>query len=309
MKRLPLVLAIAVAGVAALYSGWRLNRWRQSEEEKRLRQIHTLTGTVKRFPDFRSEVLDVERRVWVYLPPMYDAEPERRFPVLYMLDGQNVFDGATAYVAGKEWEADETAERLIEEGRIEPLIIVAADNGGEARVEEYTPTPDRRGRGGQVDRYGRMLVEELKPWVEESFRTLPGRETTGVAGSSYGALASLWIGLTHHDVFGRIAALSPSVGRDDGQILRFVEAVVEKPDTVVWTDMGTAEGPGSVHGARRLRDALVARGWEEGTNLAYVEAEGEPHNEVAWAKRMPAVLEFLFPLRPATGEASPEAND
>ena len=306
MKRLALVLAIAVAGVAALYSGWRLNRWRQSEEEKRLRQIHTLTGTVKRFPNFRSEVLGVERRVWVYLPPMYDPEPERRFPVLYMLDGQNVFDGATAYVVGKEWEADETAERLIEEGRIEPLIIVAADNGGEARVEEYTPTPDRRGRGGQVDRYGRMLVEELKPWVDESFRTLPGRETTGIAGSSDGALASLWIGLTHHDVFGRIAALSPSVGRDDGQILRFVEAVAEKPDTVVWTDMGTAEGPRSVRGARRLRDALVARGWEEGTDLAYVEAEGEPHNEVAWAKRMPAILEFLFPPRPPPGEASLE---
>jgi predicted alpha/beta superfamily hydrolase len=308
MKRLALVLAIAVAGVAALYSGWRLNRWRQSEEEKRLRQIHTLTGTVKRFPDFRSEVLGVERRVWVYLPPMYDPEPERRFPVLYMLDGQNVFDGATAYVAGKEWEADETAERLTEEGRIEPLIIVAVDNGGAKRADEYTPTRVGDG-GGEVDRFARMLIEELKPWVDETFRTRSGREDTGIAGSSDGALASLWIGLTHRDVFGRIAALSTSVGRDDGQILRFVEAVPEKPDTLVWIDIGTAEGPGSVRGARRLRDALVARGWEEGTDLAYLEAEGEPHNEGAWAKRMPGILEFLFPPRPSPGEASREADD
>ena len=210
MKRLILVLGIAAAGVAALYSGWRLNRWRQAEEDKRLRQIHTLTGTVKRYPGFRSEILGLERRIWVYLPPTYDEEPERRFPVLYMHDGQNVFDGATSYIAGKEWEADETAERLIEEGRIEPLIIVAVDHAGVARVEEYTPTADRRGRGGKVDQYGRMLVEELKPWVDETFRTRPGREDTGIAGSSYGGLASVWVGLTHADVFGKIAALSTS---------------------------------------------------------------------------------------------------
>ena len=115
MKRLILVFGIAVVAVAALYSGWQLNRWREAEEERRLRQIHTLTGTVKRYPGFRSEALGLERRVWVYLPPMYDEEPERRFPVLYMHDGQNVFDGATAFLAGKEWEADEAAERLIEE--------------------------------------------------------------------------------------------------------------------------------------------------------------------------------------------------
>jgi len=308
MKRLGFVLAIAAAGVAALYSGWRLNRWRQSEEEKRLRQIHTLTGTVKRFPDFCSEILGLERRIQVYLPPMYDEEPEGRFPVLYMLDGQNVFDGATAYVAGKEWEADETAERLIEEGHIEPLVIVAVDNGGAKRADEYAPTRVGDG-GGEVDRFARMLVEELKPWVDEAFRTRPGREDTGIAGSSYGALASLWIGLTHSDVFGKIAALSTSAGRDDGQIVGFVASLPSKPETLVWTDIGTREYSGAVKDARRLREALVAKGWEDGVDLAYVEAEGEPHNEVAWAKRMPAILEFLFPPRPSPREASPGADD
>jgi len=308
MKRLILVLGIAAAGVAALYSGWRLNRWRQAEEDKRLRQIHTLTGTVKRYPGFRSEILGLERRIWVYLPPTYDEEPERRFPVLYMHDGQNVFDGATSYIAGKEWEADETAERLIEEGRIEPLIIVAVDHAGVARVEEYTPTADRRGRGGKVDQYGRMLVEELKPWVDETFRTRPGREDTGIAGSSYGGLASVWVGLTHADVFGKIAALSTSVGRDDRQIVGFVASLPEKPETLVWTDMGTREYSGAVKDARRLRDALVAKGWEEGVDLRHVEAEGEAHNEAAWAKRMPAVLEFLFPVPPEPPEESEEAD-
>jgi predicted alpha/beta superfamily hydrolase len=225
-----------------------------------------------------------------------------------MHDGQNVFDGATAYLAGKEWEADEAAERLIEEGRIEPLIIVAVDNGGGARVEEYTPTADGRGRGGQVDLYGRMLVEELKPWVDETFRTRPGRENTGIAGSSYGGLASLWIGLTHGDVFGKIATLSPSVGRDDRQIVRFVESLPEKPETRVWTDMGTEEYPGAVDDARTLRDALVAKGWVEGRDLRHLEAEGAAHNEPAWAKRFPAVLEFLFPPWPSAPEESEEVD-
>lgn len=140
-----------------------------------------------------------------------------------------------------------------------------------------------------------MLVEELKPWVDSTFRTRPGREDTGIAGSSYGGLASLWIGLTHPDVFGKIAALSTSVGRDDRQIVRFVGSLPAKPPTLVWTDIGTDEYRGAVEDARALRDALVARGWVEGQDLRYVEAEGAAHNEPAWAERLPAALEFLFP--------------
>jgi len=308
MRRLTFSLGIAAAFVLASYAGCRLQQWRQAEEEKRLRKMHTLRGTVERHPDFHSDILGEDRRVWVYLPPMYEREPERRFPVLYMHDGQNVFDGATAFLAGKEWEADESAERLIEEGRIEPLIIVAVDNGGAERTNEYTPTQDRRGEGGQVERYARMLVDELKPWIDKRYRTRPGRESTGIAGSSLGGLASLWIGLTHPDVFGRIAAVSTSAGRDGGQIIRFVEALPEKPATRIWTDIGTEERYGAVKYARLLRDALVKKGWKEGVDLAYVEAEGASHNETAWARRMPAILEFLFPPRPEAEEDVVQAD-
>jgi predicted alpha/beta superfamily hydrolase len=299
MKRLAFVLGIVAAGVVVLYAGGRLHRWRETEEEKRLRKVHTLTGTVKRYPDFRSEILGLERRVWVYLPPMYGEEPERRFPVLYMHDGQNVFDGATAFLAGKEWEADEAAERLIEEGRIEALIIVAVDNGGARRLDEYTPTADEQyGGGGEAERHGRMLIEELKPWVDETFRTRPGREDTAIAGSSLAGLSSLWVGLSHPDTFGKIAALSPTAFWADDHILRFIESLPTKPATLIWADMGTAEGSRGLGGVRRLRDTLVAKGWEEGVDLTYVEAEGEIHNEVAWARRLPAILEFLFPAEP-----------
>jgi predicted alpha/beta superfamily hydrolase len=307
MKRLTFVLGIAAAFGLVLYAGGRLHRWRQAEAEAVLRRTHTLDGVVKRYPDFQSKLLGQERRVWVYLPPVYWDEPERRFPVLYMLDGQNVFDGATAFIAGQEWEVDEAAERLIAEGRIEPLIVVAVDNGGAARADEYLPTV-HRGTGGQVDRFARVLVEEVKPWVDEEFLTRPEREDTGIAGSSFGGVAALWIGLTHADVFGKIAAVSTSATWDDGQIVRFVAALPDKPETLVWTDMGTGEGSSQVEGARRLRDALVEKGWEEGRDLAYLEAEGEPHNEVAWAKRVPRILEFLFPPRPDPPEAPEEAD-
>jgi predicted alpha/beta superfamily hydrolase len=290
-------LLVAAAGSLALYAGWRMRRWMAAEEEKRLRSIHTLAGNVT--PEsFHSDVLAADRRVWVYLPPQYEGEDGagRRFPVLYMQDGQNVFDGATAFLAGKEWRADETAERLIEQGRIEPLVIVAIDNAGERRVDEYTPTA-HGGQGGGAELYRRMLIEELKPWVDRTWRTRPGREDTGMAGSSLGGLVSLWIGLGRPDVFGRIGALSTSVWWDDGFILRFIESLPQKPDTRIWTDVGTREGGKALKDGRRLRDALLAKGWREGADLRYVEAEGARHQEPAWAERFPAVLEFLYPPR------------
>jgi predicted alpha/beta superfamily hydrolase len=296
MRRLLHVLVVALLLAVATIAAWQLQAFRDREEEARLREVHTLAGTVERHPDFRSAALGTTRRVWVYLPPQYAAEPARRFPVLYLQDGQNVFDGATAFLAGKEWEVDETVERLSSEGRIEPLVVVAVESGGERRAFEYLPTRDPRvGDGGGADLYGRMLVEELKPWVDSRYRTKAGREDTAVAGSSFGGILSLYVGLRHPEVFGRIAALSTSVWVDDRFIVRFLEALPAKPDTRVWTDIGTSEGSSALHEARALREALERKGWREGLDLRYVEAGGAVHDETAWAKRMPAVLEFLFP--------------
>ena len=301
-RRLRHALVVATLLVAAAVAAWRIRLWRDREEEARLRQVHTLTGAVEEHPEFQSAILGSTRRVWVYLPPQYAREPERRFPVLYMQDGQNVFDGATAFLAGKEWQVDETVERLSREGRIQPVIAVAVDNGGPRRTFEYTPTRDDRAKdGGGADLYDRMLVEEVKPWVDRTYRTLLDPEHTGIAGSSLGALAALDVGLKHPDVFGRIAALSTSVWWDGRWIVRFVNALPSRPATRIWTDIGTAEGEDAVPDARALRDALLARGWREGFDLRYVEAEGAVHNETAWARRMPDVLVFLFP--PAGGAA------
>src|SRR6185369_17592315 len=133
---------------------------------------HTLNGHIQILRDFRSAVLDNARQITVYLPPDYfePAADTRRYPVLYMHDGQNLFDQATAFIPGHDWGLDEAAEILIAEGRIAPLIIVGIDHAGDQRSGELTPTFDaRHGSGGRGDHYARMIIEELKPYVDEHY--------------------------------------------------------------------------------------------------------------------------------------------
>jgi predicted alpha/beta superfamily hydrolase len=255
---------------------------------------HTLTGDIRRHEGFHSEHLEHDRTVLVYLPPGYDAAGVRRYPVLYLHDGQNVFDRATS--VGEEWRVDETAQALIEGGTIEPLIIVGIYNTGEHRIDEYAPTArPEKGGGGQADRYGRMLVEELKPFVDREYRTLPSAASTGIGGSSLGGLLTVHLGLRYPTVFSRLAVLSPSVWWDDRVILREVAALPGKLPFRIWLDVGTAEGPEVTADARALRDALLAKGWKEGEDLAYLEAEGGEHNERSWAARVEPALRHLFP--------------
>jgi predicted alpha/beta superfamily hydrolase len=287
---------VAACALVATYAGFRLAKSRDAEREARLRSTRTLTGSVRE-ETFSSPALGGSRRVWVYLPPQYASERERRFPVLYLQDGQNVFDGSTAFIAGSEWGADETAERLSRDGRIEPLIVVGIDNAGERRASEYTPCPNREGEGGGAPEYVRVLAEELKPWIDARYRTLPGRESTGIGGSSLGGLVSLYAGIARPGVFSRVAALSTSAWWGYGCIVGLVDALPGKAHTRVWLDIGTREDAHGLAEVRRLRDALVRKGWSEGADLRYVEVEGGRHHEPAWAKRLPQVLEYLYPPR------------
>jgi predicted alpha/beta superfamily hydrolase len=248
-----------------------------------------------RHAGFTSRFLDRPRDVVVYLPPGYDEDRSTRYPVLYMHDGQNVFDPATAYVPGQHWRLGEMADLLIAEGRVQPLLVVGVHHTGPHRVHEYTPTRDPRLGGGQARAWGRLLTEELKPFIDARYRTRPERGHTGLGGSSLGGLSTLYLGLRHADVFSRLAVLSPSVWWGRRAILRYVARTRPRPATRIWLDIGTAEGRVAVADVRRLRQALVGSGWRDHHDLRYVEAAGGTHSEAAWGDRIGDVLEYLYP--------------
>jgi predicted alpha/beta superfamily hydrolase len=294
--------------------------------------MHLPASQLRRHEQFHSAFLEHDRDVLVWLPPGYTEvrhegssthrfetevrdegstrtlvsndraepssrtfDPNRRYPVLYMHDGQNLFEPDTAFLKGEHWRVGETASELIETGKIDPLIIVGIYNTGEARLEEYTPTDDAKLGGGHADDYGRMIIEELKPLIDRTYRTQA--DCTGVAGSSLGGLVSLHLGFTHPAVFSRIAALSPSVWWDRKAILRTIRQSRSKPPLKLWVDMGTAEGRRGLDDARLLKAALVGLGFVEGADLHYAEYEGATHSEQAWSQRVGPMLEFLFPVR------------
>ena len=244
---------------------------------------------------FHSAILPNDRVVSIYLPPQYDAEPDRRFPVFYLHDGQNLFDPRTSYVTGHTWRAGETADRLNSDNLAEPLILVGVANTGLHRMAEYTPTRDYRLGGGEGHLYGRLLTAELKPFIDRTYRTLSDAGHTGLGGSSLGGLITLYLGLEYPGVFSRLAVLSPSVWWNQRSILGFVADAHPRPDLRIWLDIGTAEGTRHVRDTELLYRRLIQQGWKPGVDLQLVKVEGGVHNEDAWAARFDEVLAFLFP--------------
>lgn len=278
-----------------------VENWRDFGEAP---QSYNITGEFRLHIDFHSERLGNNRTVVVYLPPGYEDEPKRRYPVLYMHDGQNLFDARSSFI-GVEWNVDETVTRMVESGEVAPLIVVGIYNTFD-RVNEYTPAPDSKRGGGGARGYADFIVKELKPFIDANYRTLPGRDHTGVMGSSLGGLVSLYLGWVHPEVFSRIGAMSTSYGWADDYIVGLYEGGDLADDMRIWIDMGTAEDEKDSDGDgvsdiielhRRMRDVLIGKGLEMGRTLRYVEDEGAIHNERAWAARLPKALEFLFPAR------------
>jgi predicted alpha/beta superfamily hydrolase len=266
---------------------------------------NTLSGTVKFHPDFKSDVLKNSRTVAVYLPPGYERDKSARYPVLYMHDGQNLFDAATSFAG--EWGADETAERLIAGGKIEPLIIVGIYNNAQ-RMDEYSPDRDaKRNAGGRGADYARFVVDEVKPFIDRTYRTRPGRADTGIAGSSLGGLISLYACSKYPEVFSRCGIISPALMWNDASIL---DALEKNHGWMkghrFWLDMGTAEGSQidqfseALKYTRRLARIFDSAGLKNNRDYHYVEVEKGEHNERAWSARFDKTLMFLYPTSSTT---------
>jgi predicted alpha/beta superfamily hydrolase len=290
---------LLVAGVAAL--GVDASAQGAAASAPRVAPALLRTGLIERHPAFPSRHV-APRDIQVWLPPGYEASPAKRYPVLYLHDGENVFDAA---VAPGEWGFDETAQRLMAAGEVAPALIVAVNNG-RSRIDDYTPVPMRReGRlqGGGAAAYARFLVDELKPFIDARYRTRPEAAHTAVGGSSLGGLVSMWLLLREGGSFGAALVVSPSVWWGGEQILRELAATpLGSARPRVWLDIGLLEGEPVVAGARRLRDALLQRGWRTAVpgsplrpSLAYTEAPEAGHEEAAWAARVEGMLRFLFP--------------
>ncbi len=262
----------------------------------------TITGDVREIevPRFLAG-----RPVWIYLPPGYD-DSESDYSVLYMLDGQNIFDETTSFAG--EWMVDEMCEELIGRGEIEPIIVVAIENGGENRAFEYTPWRDddfRGGMGGGGMEHLAAINSTLIPYVEEHYRARPGAEERAFAGSSLGGLMALYAAYAESDMFGAVAGLSPSLWWDSEHLTAFADSSTF-PMVLVYADMGTEEDSGpndddgngiddNIDQLRRFRDVLLEDGFIAGEDLFIVEDEGGRHNESSWAARFPEVLRILFP--------------
>ncbi len=250
--------------------------------------------------DFVSKFLPHPRTISVWLPPGYDLNPDRRFPVLYMHDGQNLFDPETAF-AGNPWYADEVAEREVRAGRVEPLILVGIANSVD-RLKEYGPRLCSQDRSGDwSEEYGRFLVEEVKPFIDSLYRTLPGPEHTGVGGASMGGLISLHLCKWYPDVFRRCAAMSPSLWWDQECFSQKLHVDSKWLDQCrVWLDMGTREGASeagmrsTLRRVARLAQQFAHHGMREGRQFIFLEAEDGMHNEASWGGRFDHVLQFLY---------------
>jgi enterochelin esterase-like enzyme len=246
---------------------------------------------------FHSHYLTADRDLIVYVPPGYDQHPERSYPVLYLQDGQNLFDGRTSFIPGRTWQVRENADAAIEAGEVEPLIVVGIYNTGDRRLAEYTYGRDWQMGGGEADEYGLMVTRELMPWIASRYRVRPEREATGLGGSSLGGLVTLYIGLRHPECFGRLAVLSPSVWWNGKSILGYLNErapqIWERPR--MWLDVGDREGRRVLHDAEMLNRRLRANGWRSGETLHFERIHGGTHDETSWARRVRPMLRFLFP--------------
>jgi predicted alpha/beta superfamily hydrolase len=279
-----------------------------------------VTGTVLLHAQFPSAKVR-PRDVYVWLPPSYAAHPERRYPVLYMHDGQCLFDPSSS-LSHAEWGIDESMTQLIGDGLLSEAIIVGMANTGMTRSEEYVPQKALEGIVGTgnameerlrqdlakigtdlskvkpaSNAYLSFIVGELKPFIDSTYRTRPGREDTLVAGSSLGGLISLYAICEYPDTFGSAACISTHWTIGDGMMLDYLRrhGLPDARTHRIYFDFGTETLDAPYEGYQRQADELMRKaGYSDGANWVSLKFQGANHSEGAWQLRAPVYLKFLL---------------
>ena len=240
--------------------------------------------------DFYIPQLNRYRRVWIYLPKDYDSNPLKKYPVLYMHDGQNIFDKTTSFSG--EWEIDETLNKLFDAGK-QTCIVVGIDNGGANRIAEYTPYTNAKYGGGDGAKYIDFIVSTLKPYIDQNYRSKTDRENTGIGGSSLGGLISFWAAMSYQNTFGKAMVFSPSFWWNKS-IFDLVKEKGKQQNMKIYIIAGEQEGdPDMVPDATKMASDLLQNGFSKNEIFFTTHADGK-HQEWYWAREFGAAYEWLF---------------
>ncbi|HSK09937.1 MAG TPA: alpha/beta hydrolase-fold protein [Vicinamibacterales bacterium] len=255
-------------------------------------------GDIRVIDGFPMPELGRTRRVLVYLPPGYEGGTAR-YPVIYMTDGQNLFDVMTSDRG--EWCVDETLERMHAQGRTAGTIVVGVEHGGPVRSMEYMPASLGAVPGAEGEKYAEFVVRSLKPSIDRAYRTLAGREHTGVIGASAGAQMAFYLGTEYPAVFSKVGALGLVMGRGAREnIARWRSTHAKHPGMRFYLHVGTEENVGGpadnqafVENLKQQYEALRALGYDDTEVMLDVEP-GAHHTEAFWSRRFERVFEWLF---------------
>ena len=253
--------------------------------------FNATAGTLFQVNNFFSPQFNNSRSLILYLPPSYNENPLKRYPVLYMHDGQNLFQAQTSSF-GVEWQVDENINSAVAAGRMDEVIVVGIYNTAN-RIAEYTPCCDPSFGGGAADTYERFLIDTVKPFIDQSFRTLPTKENTAVMGSSLGGLLSFYLARRNPTVFTKAGCMSSSFWWNNQALTVQVEQATTRVPVKFYIDAGTSND--GLPETTRMDNALLADGYVQGADVNFVIAQGGSHNEASWAARVATPLQYLFP--------------
>ena len=237
--------------------------------------------------NFLIPQLNRNRRIWIYLPPDYDSSV-KNYPVLYMHDGQNLFDAFTSFSG--EWEVDESLNLLFDLGD-QGAIIVGIENGGVHRIDEYSPWENPQYGGGEGAQYVDFIINTLKPFIDQNFRTRPGRDYTGILGSSMGGLISMYAAIEHQEVFSKAGIFSPSFWFSN-QVFSHVSTTGKEADMRIYLLAGEQEGAGVVEDLQQMYNTLLSSGFSSDEVQFVTHPDGQ-HSEWYWAREFPDAYEWL----------------
>lgn len=263
----------------------------QQTEERKSTASENVSIIEKEF--IISNLNEKSHKIWVYLPPNYNSST-KTFPVIYMHDAQNLFDAKTSFIG--EWEVDETLNNLFEKTK-KGFIIIGVENAGEERTNEYTPWPHEKYGGGKGSMYIDFIVNTLKPYIDQNYRTKPQQKYTGLIGSSLGGLISYYGGLKYPNIFGKIGALSTSFWFSS-EVENFTKSNGNIRNVKLYLLVGEKEGEDGfmAEDTKKMIKLLLETGFKSKNLISKINPEGE-HNEAFWSSEFLEVITWLYNIK------------